>query len=171
MGQIGFLVELQRLLDEGSFVASYKSALLLSLADLCVEHGADSGSPLELATDEIADRFIRYHWEQARPYPAPAEARILRQNTGNQAAIVNLVRAARAAHGDLLASLMRDRVAWRLLVRQVARIVGDPRAPLFGAHRNYKESAYKRQLNCAPNGRARCWRPENREQFVSSVDV
>jgi hypothetical protein len=35
--QIRFLVNLQRLLDEGLFVASYKFALLLSLADLSVE--------------------------------------------------------------------------------------------------------------------------------------
>ena len=41
--QIKFLVNLQRLLDEGQFVASYKFALLLALADLSVEHGDDSG--------------------------------------------------------------------------------------------------------------------------------
>ena len=32
--QIRFLIKLQRLLHEGLFVASYKFALLLSLADL-----------------------------------------------------------------------------------------------------------------------------------------
>jgi hypothetical protein len=121
--QIGFLVKLQRLLDEGSFVASYKFALLVALADLCIEHGNESGAPLDVSTDDIAERFVRYYWEQSRPYPAPAEARVLRQNTGNQAAIVNLVRAARAEHGDSLASLMRDRTAWRRLVRQVAGVV------------------------------------------------
>jgi hypothetical protein len=35
--QIQFLVNVQRLLDEGLFVASYKFALLLSLADLAIE--------------------------------------------------------------------------------------------------------------------------------------
>lgn len=98
--QIGFLVKLQRLLDEGQFVASYKFALLLALADLCIEHGDDSGTPLEVSTDAIADKFVRYYWEQSRPYPAPTEAKILRQNTGSQAAIVNLVRAARASCSD-----------------------------------------------------------------------
>jgi hypothetical protein len=48
--QIGFLVNLQRLLDEGLFVATYKFALLLSLADLSIELGDDSGGPLTLAT-------------------------------------------------------------------------------------------------------------------------
>jgi len=41
--QIDFLVNLQRLLDEGQFVASYKFALLLALADLSVEQGDNSG--------------------------------------------------------------------------------------------------------------------------------
>jgi hypothetical protein len=41
--QIRFPVNLQRLLDEGLFVASCKFALLHSLADLSVEKGGDSG--------------------------------------------------------------------------------------------------------------------------------
>jgi hypothetical protein len=121
--QIKFLVNLQRLLDEGAFVASYKFALLLALADLSIEQGDDSGAPLELSTDDIAERFIRYYWDQSRPYPASAEMRILRQNTGSQAAIVKHVRAARSAHGDSLAKLMNDRPARRRLVKQIATVV------------------------------------------------
>src|SRR5688500_5099541 len=94
--QIRFLVNIQRLLDEGSFVATYKYALLLSLADLSIEKGGDSGLPLRLATDDIAEKFIQYYWRQAVPFAAE---RILRQNTGKPAAIVNLVAAARATHG------------------------------------------------------------------------
>ena len=37
--QVAFLRELQRLLDEGQFTATYKFALLLALADLAVERG------------------------------------------------------------------------------------------------------------------------------------
>ena len=70
--QIQFLVSLQRLLDEGQFVASYKFALLLSLADLCVEMGDDSGAALTLTTDAIGDKFIQYYWRQAVPYQRPA---------------------------------------------------------------------------------------------------
>ena len=46
--QIRFLVNLQRLPDEGQFTASYKYALLLALADLSIEKGDDSGAPLPL---------------------------------------------------------------------------------------------------------------------------
>lgn len=46
--QIVFLISIQRLPNEGSFVATYKYALLLSIADLCVEWGDDSGDRLRL---------------------------------------------------------------------------------------------------------------------------
>lgn len=52
--QIQFLVKLQRLLDEGLFVASYKFALLLALADLSIEAGDDYGGALTITTDQIA---------------------------------------------------------------------------------------------------------------------
>lgn len=42
--QVKFLTNLQRLLAEGLFTATYKYALLSALADLCVEHGSDSGA-------------------------------------------------------------------------------------------------------------------------------
>lgn len=48
--QIRFLVNLQRLLDEGQFVASYKFALLLALAELSIEQGDDSGGRLRRPT-------------------------------------------------------------------------------------------------------------------------
>jgi hypothetical protein len=121
--QIRFLVNLQRLLDEGLFVASYKFALLLSLADIAVEHGDDSGAPLQISTDEIAEKFIRYYWRQTIPYPAPSDPRILQQNTGQQAAIVNSVHEARSTHGDSLTSLMAKRADWTQLIQKVAGVV------------------------------------------------
>jgi hypothetical protein len=121
--QIEFLVKLQRLLDEGLFVASYKFALLLALADLSIEAGGDSGRPLPLTTEQIATKFIQYYWRQAVPYVAPAEARVLQQNTGNQAAVVNIVGAARKERGDSLAALMNNTHAWKPLVREVAGVV------------------------------------------------
>jgi hypothetical protein len=48
--QIQFLINIQRLLDEGLFVASYKFALLLALADLSIETGDNSGDPLSLSS-------------------------------------------------------------------------------------------------------------------------
>ena len=74
--QLQFLVNLQRLLDEGQFVASYKFALLLALADLAIEQGDESGGPLQLSTEAIAGKFIQYYWRQAVPYPSSSDARV-----------------------------------------------------------------------------------------------
>ena len=46
--QIRFMVNIQRLLDEGLFTASYKFALLLALALLSIEQGDDSRAPFGL---------------------------------------------------------------------------------------------------------------------------
>jgi 5-methylcytosine-specific restriction endonuclease McrA len=121
--QIRFLVQVQRLLDEGLFVATYKFALLLSLADIAIEYGDDSDATLVVSINAIAERFIRYYWRQAMPYPAAADARVLQQNTGRQAAVVNVVRRARATLGDSLAAAMNSGPAWKRLVRAVAEVV------------------------------------------------
>jgi hypothetical protein len=121
--QIRFLVNFQRLLDEGLFVASYKLALLVALADISIELGDDSGGVLYVSTSTIAEEFIQYYWRQAVPYPVADQSRILQQNTGKQAAIVNTIRDARATHGDSLAALMKNARAWPGLVRAVADVV------------------------------------------------
>ena len=66
--QLRFLRQFQRLLDEGSFVATYKFALLHAIADLCVAKGDDSGAPLELSTEDIAERFVELYWPQSVPF-------------------------------------------------------------------------------------------------------
>jgi len=57
--QIQFLTNLQRLLGEGSFVSTYKYALLMALADLSIELGQDDDSTLTLSTPQIAEKFIQ----------------------------------------------------------------------------------------------------------------
>lgn len=87
--QLLFLRNLQRLLSEGLFVASYKFALIHALADLAVLKGDDSGAPLDIDTKDIASRFVELYWRQARPFRLGGEkGLILQQNTGNQAAII-----------------------------------------------------------------------------------
>lgn len=56
--QVRFLFDVQRLLSDGSFVATYKFALLLSLADLAVERGDDTTESLSLDTRDLAERFV-----------------------------------------------------------------------------------------------------------------
>lgn len=96
--QLSFLDYIQRLFDEGEFTATYKYALLMSLADISVENGDDSGDSLEITAKEIAAKFIKYYQRQALPFIAvegDADSGILHQNTGGQARVVNLVRDAK----------------------------------------------------------------------------
>ena len=84
--QVRFLRNIQRLLAEGQFVATYKSALLHALADLAVVMGDDSGAPLDLDTKETAVQFVELYWRQSRPFAAGGAGTglVLRQNTGGQ---------------------------------------------------------------------------------------
>ena len=121
--QVAFLQDLQRILDEGSFVATYKFALIHALADLAVERGDDSGAPLTLPTRDIADRFVRLYWRQVVPFPGAGQAGLLLQNAGRQAAIVNRVAEARLRYGDNVGAALEDPAGWRRLVGDVDRVV------------------------------------------------
>lgn len=91
--QVQFLRNIQRLLAEGLFVASYKFALIHALADLAVLHGDDAGAPLDLDTKDIAVKFVELYWRQCRPFQLGGENTgiILQQNTGRQAAIISQI--------------------------------------------------------------------------------
>jgi 5-methylcytosine-specific restriction endonuclease McrA len=121
--QVRFLRMLQRLLDEGNFVASYKYALLHAIADLCVTLGDDSGAALTLSTRDLADRFVELYWRQAAPYPAGDRSGVLKQNTGRQAAVVRHLRETRARYGGKLIELKRMPEEWDPLVRDVDSVV------------------------------------------------
>lgn len=124
--QVRFLRNVQRLLAEGQFTASYKFALVHALADLAVLNGNDTGGPLEIHTKDIAAKFVELYWRQARPFQpgGGAAGLVLRQNTDRQAAIVAHIAAAQAACGGSLARLKRDTSGqWSGLVRKVDKVV------------------------------------------------
>lgn len=86
-----FLVNLQRLLNDGGFTATYKFALLMSLADIAVERGNDDLQALEIPTCAIGEKFIDYYWQQTVPYSTlhgKVKNEVLRQNTYKNAKIV-----------------------------------------------------------------------------------
>jgi hypothetical protein len=123
--QLRFLQNVQRLLEEGVFTATYKYALLLTLADIAVESGDDSGAPLAVEADEITERFVEYYWRQARPYQSKGASvgQVLWQNTGRQASIVSYV--GRHQHSTF-ARLQREKSnEWRMLIRDARRTIVD----------------------------------------------
>ena len=124
--QVQFLRNIQRLLGEGLFVASYKFALVHALADLAVLKGEDNGSPLELDTKDIAEKFVELYWRQSRPYQIGDQASglILQQNTGRQAAIISKIVDSQQECGASLFRLKQvasDR--WSELVTEVDEVV------------------------------------------------
>jgi hypothetical protein len=126
--QIEFLYNLQRLLNEGSFVATYKFALLSALADLCVEKGKDTDDELELSTLEIAHKFVAFYWRQSRPFLPKGKlggAIILRQNPGREAGVIRLLREQMEAGVNSLSSLQQDKRKWKRLIRGVDSILRD----------------------------------------------
>ncbi len=122
--QVRFLLRVQRLLEEGSFVATYKHALLLSIADVCIEKGDDSGGRLRITTNDLAEKFISYYWHQSVPYhSAGRPGAVLKQNTGKQAAVISAILKAREAYGGSLPRLKANAAAWRRLMRDVAETI------------------------------------------------
>jgi hypothetical protein len=123
--QLEFMKNIQRLLYEGGFVATYKYALLHALADLSIVKGDDTGAPLSLTTDEIASRFIELYWQQARPFQAgdACSGVILKQNTGRQASVITMIADAHAAAGGSLYRQRQETPRWRALVKAVAQTI------------------------------------------------
>lgn len=125
--EVEFLVNLQRLLTEGQFTATYKFALLLALADIAVEEGEDDSNTLVISTRRLAEKFVTYYWRQATPYvpigQQVAQVGVLRQNTRRQAVIVNLVEQARRHYQDSLPDAMRDTRSWEKLITAATRTV------------------------------------------------
>lgn len=126
--QLKFLSNLQRILDEGSFVATYKFALILSLADYAVKYGDDDGGPLHLTTRDIAERFIEYYWRQAVPFAhndPNSNFQLLKHSTGNQPVIFTRIAELHAAFNGSLSIAKRDTLLWSALVKSVAATIAN----------------------------------------------
>lgn len=124
--QLAFLTKLQRLFTEGDFTATYKFALLIALADLAVELGADDGAELLLTTRQIADRFVQQYWRHSLPYSAAhvhATPGVLAQNLGAQAAVLTAIEAFRAASPSMALYKARSEPEYGPLLSKVAAIV------------------------------------------------
>ena len=124
--QLQFLQHLQRLFDEGDFVATYKYALLMSLAELAVESGVDEGE-LELPMVRVAEKFAELYWPQTLPYMSGvtgASAALLAQNQGKQAAVVNALSVLRLKGAATIPQAMRL-PDWAPAIRSIARTVAE----------------------------------------------
>ncbi len=127
--QLLFLSKIQRIFAEGEFTATYKFALLISLAEIAIEVPTLSeSSTLEVSIRSIATKFIELYWRQSVEFVAGrpgTHVGVLAQNLGTQAAVVSAIRDFRLAQGPRAASLAKARQLpdFSSLVSQVAAIV------------------------------------------------
>lgn len=137
--QLAFLANVQRVLDDGQFTATYKFALLLSLVEIAIERGADTGAPLPVRIDSIAEKFIELYWG----HTAPFQGIRLSQNRGRLVGPAGGDGTPMASGGNIAIlrhiERLQDRTMslpkarrleqWNTTVRQVARLVRE--MPLF----------------------------------------
>jgi len=119
--QLAFLDHIQRLFEEGEFVATYKFALLLAITELAVELGSDSTGPLNLSLNAVADKFMELYWPQVAPYAANGQAGVLLQNKGRQAATVKLLHDIRSRHVTLPKA--RASKEWPAAIRETVALL------------------------------------------------
>jgi hypothetical protein len=125
-GRLAFLVNLERLLSEGSFVATYKYALLIALAELSIERADDSGAEFELQVGDLAAKFIELYWRQALPYGnriADAASGVLIQAAGQQAAVFREVIALQGRFGNLASAQASE--AWTPALKRISRLLDE----------------------------------------------
>ncbi|CAD5366921.1 HNH nuclease [Rubrivivax sp. A210] len=124
--QLSFLTKLQRLFAEGDFTATYKFALIIALADLAVELGADDGGALRLSNRSIAAKFIELYWQQTAPYStgrAGTAPGVLAQNNGANAAVLTVIAEFRQSSPVATPLSARTLAGYPALIRRVADTV------------------------------------------------
>ena len=122
--QLTFLARIQRLFAEGDFTATYKFALLIAMADLAVELGADDGAELVLDQQTLGRKFIELYWQQAAPYGlGDGASAVLAQNVGEQAAVVKAIVEFRRAYPASTRQSAATQPGYADLVRRVASTV------------------------------------------------
>lgn len=79
---VAFAERLLALLEEGSFTATYKFAVLLGLMDLCLEGTTKSGEPPQsVTTVQLAEKILELYWRQVSHYDDSGF--VLEQNAGH----------------------------------------------------------------------------------------
>jgi hypothetical protein len=119
---ISFGERLLTLLDQGSFVATYKYAVLIGLMDLCLEKTNRHGvAPDSVTTPQLARKVIELYW----PHTSLFRGRTLLQNAGGQARILTDILRFRESLDDPSVTLTRaieeDENGHRRLLRAVER--------------------------------------------------
>lgn len=115
--QLAFLANVQRILEEGRFTATYKFALLIALVEIAVEHGDDCGAEMAVPLVAIGEKFVEMYWAHTRPFAGG----VLRQNSHANIALLDHLSRLQAAAPTL--AIARRHPDWPALVRTATRQV------------------------------------------------
>jgi len=122
--QLSFLSKIQRIFNEGEFAATYKFALILGIADLCIDKTADCNESVFISFQELGGKFIAYYWQQSQPFARTGgEEQVLLQNHGRQAAIVSSIRAFREKYPRETINTAQHNRAFSGLLASVIRTI------------------------------------------------
>jgi hypothetical protein len=140
---VAFAERVLVLLDQGSFVATYKYAVLLALMDLCLEKTTKHGTaPETITTRELAEKVIELYWKHTLTF----KGRTLRQNGGRQARILTDICEFRASLPDPSVTFNRatrdaalqyqrlvHKIEWTLILMPLPRlqVIGRQTEPLL----------------------------------------
>jgi hypothetical protein len=117
-----FLERLQLVLSESLTSSTYKYALVLALADICVEQDSDLRSELTVPITQLAEKFLAMYWRHGSPYGVglrDSGGGVLLQNRGQQAAVIVQAAGLRSRFRTLAAA-KRD-PSWGAQLRQLAQ--------------------------------------------------
>ena len=118
--QLNFLNKIQRLFSQGDFTATYKFALLISIADIAVEIGDDNDECLSIKFELLGQKFIELYWQQAVPF---VNDQILWQNNSRQARIITLIKNFKAKNNIRTINQAKILQQYSTLLRDVTNVV------------------------------------------------
>ena len=124
--QIGFLNNIQWLLESSSYTSTYKFALLISLSNLAIESGIDDNSTYSVSYLQIAEQFIHLYWTHALPFSKQEPDSILRQsNTIGQIKVINCILDLQkeAKTTKLNTARILDTHKWQSTLKEIARTI------------------------------------------------
>jgi hypothetical protein len=140
--QIVFLTRVQKILDEGQFVATYKFALLIALIDVAIERGDDSGAPLDVELAWLAEKFIELYWNHCKPYGGAVRS----QNKGSNIAVLGRIHALQTKTISLAEA--RRAPQWGATLRGIGQII--QAMPLFRLQMRIAASCVNRPKDTPP---------------------
>ena len=125
--QIEFLQKIQSLFEDSSFSATYKFALLITLANLTIELGDDQEQELTIPSEKIAERFSELYWPQIKEYSSGRDVGILYQNNGTQAKMISILLDIQSQTGiDSFSDVLAHPIWTRRLNSIIANIWDNP---------------------------------------------